>query len=77
MTTLSANSNDYFTGLVVVYHDGSKYELSLLESDAGIFKVEDECLKVEYYKDGVNTQRGFPLCGLRNYEIYFDSSSEE
>lgn len=76
MTTLSPSSSN-FTGLIAVFHDASKYELSLLETDAGTFKIEDECLKVEYYKDGVQTQRGFPLCALRNYEIYFDSSSEE
>lgn len=72
MTKSLESLDNKFTGLVIQYHDEKSEELSLLETGAGSFKVEDEVLKVEYFKDGVHTQKGYPLCGVKNYEIYYD-----
>ena len=66
-----------FTGLIVTFHDNSSYELALLEHNEGSFVIEDGTLKVQYEKDEVFIQRGFPLVSMRNYEIYFSEDRTE
>jgi hypothetical protein len=75
---MTESQENKFTGLVVIWQDGTSYELSLLEQSEGTYKIEDDILKIDFLnRDGVETQMGFPLTSFRSYEIYHDRSNAD
>lgn len=75
---MTESHENKFTGLVVIWQDGTSYELSLLEQSEGTYKIEDDILKIDFLnRDGVETQMGFPLTSFRSYEIYHDRSNAD